>query len=110
MNDLDKSPTLCYFGSVTQPNMQKYKFTIISLIIILIAAIPLLLLSKKTSPKPISQTIQAVSPTTAPLTPQNADTTLDQEDQQIQQSLNQTDTDLNTVSQIDTSQDSTAGL
>lgn len=90
--------------------MQKYKFTIISLVIIIVAAIPLILLSKKTNTQPVAPTTQSATPTVAPLTPQNADTTLEQQDQQIQQSLNQTDTDLNAVSQIDASQDSTAGL
>lgn len=91
--------------------MQKYKFTVISLVIILIAAIPLLLLSKKTSPKQM-QTAQVVSPTpsVAPLTPQNADARLEKADTDMQQTLNQVDTDLNAAAQVDASQDSTAGL
>lgn len=94
--------------SSSQTFMQKYKFTIISLVIILIAAIPLLLLSKKNAAK-ISQTPQAVIPS-APLTSQNADTTLDSTDTSLQQTLNQVDTDLNAAAQVDASQDSTAGL
>ncbi|HEX7042074.1 MAG TPA: hypothetical protein VF189_02400 [Patescibacteria group bacterium] len=87
--------------------MQKYKFTIISLIIIIVAAIPLLLLSKKPN---TSMTQPTPSPTVAPLNEQNADSTLETEDQQIKQAMDQTTVDLNAVSQIDTSQDSTAGL
>lgn len=90
-----------------QPLMQKYKFTIISLVIILIAAIPLLLLSKK---NPTKMTQTTPTPTVAPLTIQNADTTLENADTQMQQTLNQTDVDLQVVSQVDSSQDTTSGL
>lgn len=88
---------------------QKYKFTIISLVIILIAAIPLLLLSKKT---PTKMPVGTVSPTpsVAPLTTQNADETLEKADTNLQQTLNQVDIDLNAAAQVDSSQDSTAGL
>ena len=90
--------------------MGKYKFTIISLIIIIVAAIPLYLLSKKTPSTPPTTTTVVTSPSPEPLTPDNADETLQKADTSIQSALDQTSTDLNAVSQIDSSQDSTTGL
>ncbi len=91
--------------------MGKYKFTIISLVIILVAAIPLLLLSNKNSSK-LSQAMLHVSPTPtlAPFTSQNADTSLEQADSLLQNTLDQTDTDLSVAAQVDASQDNTTGL
>lgn len=97
--------------------MGKYKFTLVSVFIILIAAIPLVLLGKenqKLSMHPTTNTNQASniapSPTPQALTSQNADQTFNQTDIQIQSNLNQMDTDINSINQIDTSQDNTSGL
>lgn len=99
----------------TQPRsfFQKYKFTLISLFVILLAAIPLLLLSNTASKKSITmQPTPPVSPTptTAPLTNNNVEPTLTQTDADMQATLNQMDTDLQSVNKIDSSQDSTTGL
>ena len=90
--------------------MQKYKFTLISLLIILLAAIPLIIFSRfESQKKPTQQTMQRVSPTATPLTTENVQPTLTQIDNSMQQTMNQLDTDLKT-SQVDSSQDTTAGL
>ncbi|MGH7245816.1 MAG: hypothetical protein ACREGI_02695 [Candidatus Levyibacteriota bacterium] len=96
----------------------KYRFTIISIIIVIAAAIPLFLLSVKNKKamtpqeQMTNQTMQqTASPSPLPtLTQQNADSQLNQTDQQVQNSMNQTDTDLQSINQIDTTQDSTTGL
>lgn len=96
----------------SQPTFwQKYKFTLISLGIIILAAIPLLLLSNTASKKQApAQPTAAVSPTPAPLTSANADSTLAQEDNQLQVTINQMDKDLQSVNSVNSSQDSTSGL
>ena len=90
----------------------KYKFTILSLLIIIVAAIPLLLLSntagtKKSNP---NNAIATASPTPAPLTQSNADAQLSQQEANMQQVLDQMDKDLQSVANINSSQDSTSGL
>lgn len=116
---MTESIFFCYGTSMNPTGQQsffsKYKFTLISLFIILLAAIPLLLLSNTAKPilqpkaGPLAQTIP-VSPTAMPLTPSSTDATLNQTNTQLQQSLNQVDSDLQTVDTIDSSQDSTTGL
>jgi len=61
---------------------------------------------KKTTMIPVSK------PTThiTPITPANVDQTLNTTDATMQQAMNQADADLNSVNQIDTTQDSTTGL
>jgi len=95
--------------------LQKYKLTLISLFVIVLAAIPLLLLSNTASKKPAPMAHEmtqspTISPTAAPMTAQNAEPTLTTADTQIQNTMNQMDKDLQSVNQIDTSQDSTTGL
>lgn len=93
--------------------LAKYKFTIISLFVILLAAVPLILLSSKKPAQPTQQAVvntPTATPTVAPLTPQNAATSFSSTNAQIQTSLNQANTDLNSLNQIDTSQDSVNGL
>ncbi len=93
--------------------VQKYKFTLISLLIIVLAAIPLLLLSNRASKKMATNTVTPtapVTPTSAPMTQSNIQPTLTQTDADMQTTLGQMDTDLQNVSKIDTSQDSTTGL
>lgn len=91
--------------------LQKYKFTIISLVIILIALIPLIMLARnnKKTPLPVAQQTQT-TPTVAPLTQQNAQPTLDAVDAKIQAALDQSNTDLQQSSQVNTGGDSTSGL
>lgn len=91
---------------------KKYKFTLISLFIIVLAAIPLLLLSNTGSKPKTTQTAQVVSPTptSTPVTTSNVEPTLTQVDTDMQTTLNQVDTDLQSVSQVDTTKDSTSGL
>ncbi len=94
------------------PFFSKYKFTIISLCVILIALIPLLLLAKnKKAQQPTIATLQpTTTPTPIPLTQQNAQPTISATDQQIQNALTQSNQDINSVNQVDSSQDSVAGL
>lgn len=88
----------------------QYKFTIISLCIILVALVPLIFLaknSKKPTPQPVAE---ITTPTPEAMTPQNAAPTLDAIDTKIQTALDQSNTDLQQSSQVDSSQDSTTGL
>ncbi len=50
------------------------------------------------------------SPQITPVTPVNADQTLNNSDATMQQAINQANSDLNSISNIDQSQDSTSGL
>lgn len=97
---------------IAQPTFwQKYKLTLISLGIIILAAIPLLLLSNTASKKQVSPKSTAVaSPTPAPLTSATADNALTQEDTQLQQTITQMDKDLQSVNSVNSSQDTTTGL
>ncbi|HXS15417.1 MAG TPA: hypothetical protein VN711_04765 [Candidatus Saccharimonadales bacterium] len=84
-----------------------------SLLIILLAAIPLILFSnKKTSllKSAPAKIARSITPTLAPLTTSNVDQILSQNDQQLQQTLSQVDADLQAAAQVNASQDSTAGL
>ena len=96
--------------------LKKHKFTLISVVILILAIIPLIYLSRtyKKSPITTTQTTtnETISPTPSaqPLTQDNAQPTIDSADQQIQSALNQTQSELNSVNQINTSQDSTTGL
>ena len=94
--------------------LKKYKFTIISLCIILLALIPLLILSKHSPTTSLNQTATnqtpQTTPTSQPLTQQNAEPTIDAIDSQIQSALDQSNTDIQQSTQIDSSQDNTAGL
>ena len=120
MDQISESSPVSQMPSMPQgPSfLQKYKFTLLALAVVLIAAVPLLLLSNTASkPKVVQPLItqnasqgSVVSPTTAPLTTDNADSTFSQSDTQIQSTLNQMDTDLQQESQVDSSQDSTSGL
>lgn len=91
----------------------KYKFTLISLVILIAAIIPLIILSQNThKTQSVTQTTQSMIPTATPIpmTVQNAQPTLDAADQKIQTSLNQADTDLQQINKIDTSDETTTGL
>lgn len=94
--------------------VQRYKFTLLSLLIIVIALIPLIILSKGYHATPTAKTvaiqIPTSTPTPVPLTQQNAQPTIAATNQSIQNALDQSSQDLNQVNQIDTSQDSVAGL
>jgi len=57
-----------------------------------------------------TQAVVIPTPTTVPLTAQNAQPTLDAVNQNMQQAITQSNQDLSSVNQIDTSQDSVAGL
>lgn len=90
----------------------KYKFTLISLIVLVLAIVPLAFLShqQKKTPTPTSQTMSLPTPTVIPFTSENAQPTIDATDQSIQTGLQQTDTDLQAVGQIDSSSDNVTGL
>lgn len=93
----------------------KYKFTLVSLGIILIALVPLFLITRnrQATPAPMARVTApspSATPTPIPLTQQNVQPTLAATDTAIQDALTQSNQDLNSVSQINTSQDSTAGL
>lgn len=65
----------------------------------------------KTLPSPSKVVVKTTpTPTQIPLTIENVETQLDQIDKQTQETLNNVDADLNAISQIDASQDSTTGL
>lgn len=91
--------------------LQKYKFTLISLLVIILAAIPLLLLSNTSSKQGSKMTTQmGISPTSAPLTLSNAEPTLTQADADMQTVVTQVDLDLQSVSSVDASKDAPTGL
>jgi len=61
---------------------------------------------KKTTMAPVTKPTAKVTP----ITSANVDQTLNNADAAMQQAMNQADTDINSVNQIDTTQDSTTGL
>lgn len=94
--------------------LSRYKFTILSLCIILIALIPLVIISKNTK-KPATQSLTqkivvTPTPTVAPLTQDNAVPTIDAVDTKVQAALDQSNKDIQAANQVDTTQDNTAGL
>lgn len=93
--------------------LSRYKLTLITLFIVLLAALPLLFLARTTAkpvPTPVAQTPSITpTPTTEPLTPNNADAVLGAADLQLQTVLTQTDADVQ-ASQVDPNQDTTIGL
>lgn len=91
----------------------KYKFTLISLLILILAIVPLAYLSRqqKNTQSPTTQTTTtSPTPTVVPFTSDNAQPTIDATDQSIQAGLTQSDTDLQAVNQIDSSSDNVTGL
>lgn len=90
----------------------KYKFTLISLVVLILAIVPLAYLSRQQKkPAPVAQApISLPTPTIVPFTSDNAQPTLDATDQSIQAGLQQSDTDAQTVSQINSSSDNVTGL
>lgn len=94
--------------------LSKYKFTLLSLAIILLAAIPLILLSNKKPTmapnQPVAQATVTPTPTVTPITSQNVNQQLDQTQQDMQNTMTQVDSDLKAAAQVDSSQDSTTGL
>jgi len=92
---------------------QKYKFTLLSVLIVAAIVIPVLLLSNsawKKASQMAPSGVGNVAPTFAPLTTSNEDTTLQKTDVDIQTGLDQSSTDLQDEAQVDSSQDSTDGL
>lgn len=89
---------------------QKNKFTVISVIILIIALVPLVVLTQMHKKQAAPQTVAASATPTPGLTQGNAQPTLDATDQSVQDAINQSDSELNAVSQINSSNDSTAGL
>lgn len=94
------------------------KYNLLAVVVILLALIPLIFIIRQnkkanvatqvmTHPTP---TPQGPTPTPVPINQQNAQPTIDATNQNIQNALDQTSKDLNTVSQIDPSQDSVQGL
>lgn len=91
--------------------LARYKFTIISLCIILLALVPLIIISRNNKkPTELTQIQVTPTPTIVPLTQENAVPTLDAVDTKIQTALNQSDQAIQAANQVDSSQDSTAGL
>ncbi len=89
----------------------KYKFTLVSLVILLLAIVPLVVLSKQhKATTNIAGPVATPTPTTTPFTNANAQPTLDAADQNIQSALQQTDTDVQAANQVDASQDNVTGL
>ena len=104
---IEERPTPSFFT--------QHKFTIISVLVLVLALIPLIILTqghKNVTPvaNTTAQTEITPTPTTQPITQQNAEPTIDATDQQIQQALDESQTEINAVNQINTSADSTTGL
>ncbi len=102
-----------------QPFFQKHKLSTICLFILILALIPLIILTqinKKSSNTVTGQIVPSTdlsptpSPTVVPLTPQTATQTLQTTDQNIQTALDQSQTQIDTATQSNTSDDSTSGL
>ncbi|HVA96323.1 MAG TPA: hypothetical protein VND99_01590 [Candidatus Acidoferrales bacterium] len=93
---------------------------IIIVLIIIVAAGAYLFLTRKASPQAMNtqnttQKTSMVSPAkptaeVTPVTAANVDQTLNNTDSTVQSAVDQANTDLNSVSQVDSSQDSTTGL
>lgn len=96
--------------------IMKFKLPLIILVFVLVLTAAFLSQNLSSKPSSVqspqkSDTTQIpVSPTQPPLNLQSADEKLEQTDADIQKALTQFDTDLNTVSRIDSAQDSTTGL
>lgn len=93
--------------------------SIILIIFVVFSGIYLMLQKPTTNPKSNQQTLQRTSsptpimqPTTtvSPVTTSNVDSTLDKTDTSIQQSIDNANADLDSINNIDNSQDSTSGL
>jgi hypothetical protein len=106
-------------SSETTPHGKpKGMFFIIAIaLIVIITGVGYVALSKhSTPPQTLTQkanvhTVSAEpSPGVTPVTAANVDQTLNNADSTMQQTVNQANTDLNSVSNIDSSQDSTSGL
>lgn len=107
-----------------QPSKGKSKMLLIVIIIIvvlLIAGAAAYFFMHKNAPTPqpmVKKESMVPSPTTAslptpvitPVTTANVDQTLNNTNTSMQQAVNQVNTDLNSISSINSSQDSTAGL
>lgn len=88
----------------------KYKFTLISLLILVLAIVPLAILSKQHKASTNTAVVASPTPTTVPFTSENAQPTIDAADQQIQSALQQADTDVQAANQVDASSDNVTGL
>ena len=91
----------------------------IILLIIIIVAVFFLIQKKSPAPQALShKQSMVITPTSAgpatpvitPVTAANVDQTLNNTDTSMQQAVNQVNTDLNSISSINPSQDSTSGL
>lgn len=94
--------------------MRPANATIVTIFVIAIIAIPLFLLLSNTDKQTLISKQQptpvATSPTPQPLSSSSADAELSSVDASITASLTQLDTDVQSISQINSTQDSTTGL
>lgn len=101
--------------SVTKKSfLSRYKFTLLSALIVVLALVPLVVLSK-TAHSPVSQPIaQKVTvtptPTVLPMTEQNAVPTIDATQNPINDAMTQANQDLQSSGSVNASQDSVSGL
>jgi hypothetical protein len=68
------------------------------------------MIAQKASPTAAPAITGVPTPVISPVTAANVDQTLDNTDSQMQQTVTQANSDLNSISNIDTSQDNTSGL
>lgn len=97
-------------NAASQSFFARYKFTLISLLILILAIVPLAVLSKQHKTAPSNTTAAIPTPTVAPFTSENAEPTIEAMDKDIQSALQQTDTDVQAANQVDASQDNVTGL
>jgi hypothetical protein len=98
------------------PSKPKKNWVMLSLIaviiVLLIVAGGVFVLLRKNTTTPIAQKTNIVvsSPSPTPVTSNNVDAVLNNTDTSMQQSIDQANTDLNQISNINTSQDTNTGL
>lgn len=100
-------------GSQKKSFLSRYKFTLISIVIVLFALVPLVFLSKHVQApvKPVAQKVTITpTPTIAPMTQQNAVPTIDATQNSIDNAVSQANQDLQAAGNVNTSQDSISGL
>ena len=98
-------------GSQKKSFLSRYKFTLISIIVVILALVPLVFLSKHVQApvKPVAQQVSA-TPTTAQMTQQNAVPTIQATQNSIDNSMTSATQDLQAAGNVNTSQDSVSGL
>lgn len=93
--------------------LSRYKFTLISIIVVILALVPLVFLSKHVQApvKPVAQKVTVTpTPTVVPMSEQNAVPTIDATQNSIDNAMTSATQDLQAAGNVNTSQDSVSGL